>query len=323
MFDRVKPYIPWTITLLMCTLALCGSCDKQVSQKGVPIKCFNCNLLFHQRCCIISTYCYKKLIDNNIEWFCEDCNSITFPFSNVTNLELADLFKDNDDQIQPSRKSKCNFCLKKVKQNVSFAHCGSCSCFYHLACMNLKKKDFPLNKNWECSQCTLKTLPFSHVSEEEMLLWFHGLSIADTDSLKNIPSFTIQSLLDELPGQNFTTDDFLSNSIESKYYTPATFLNQKFSKKSFSLIHLNISSLQRHFDELITLLSLLDHSFDIICITETRLHDGDPLTNINMEGYEFVHSPTSSHCGGAGIFIRNTLDYEIIKNLTVSQHNLI
>ena len=213
----------------MCSNVLCGACDKQVSQKGLPIKFFNCNVLFHQKCCIISTYCYKKLIDNNIEWFCENCNSITFPFSNVTNLELADLFKDNDDQIQPSRKSKCNFCLKKVKQNVSFAHCGSCSCFYHLACMNLKKKDFPLNKNWECSQCTLKTLPFSHVSEEQMLLWFHGLSIADTDSLKNIPSFTIQSLLDELPGQNFTTDDFLSNSIESKYYTPATFLNQKFS----------------------------------------------------------------------------------------------
>ena len=161
----------------MCSNVLCGACDKQVSQKGLPIKCFNCNVLFHQRCCLISTFCYKKLIEKNIDWFCEDCNSITFPFSNVTNLELADLFKDNDDQIQPSRKSKCNFCLKKVKQNVSFAHCGSCSCFYHLACMNLKKKDFPLNKNWECSQCTLKTLPFSHVSEEEMLLWSHGLSI--------------------------------------------------------------------------------------------------------------------------------------------------
>jgi len=133
----------------MCLLALCGTCDKQVSQKGIPIKCFNCNLLFHQRCCPISTYSYKKLIETNNEWFCEDCNNIIFPFSNATNNELIDLFNVNDgDQTQPSKKSKCNFCLKKVRQNVSFAHCGSCSRFYHLACMNLKKNDFPLNKNW-------------------------------------------------------------------------------------------------------------------------------------------------------------------------------
>ena len=38
-----------------------------------------------------------------------------------------------------------------------------------------------------------------------------------------------------MPGQRFTTDDFLSNSIESKYYTPATFLNQDFHKNPLAL----------------------------------------------------------------------------------------
>ena len=304
----------------MCPLD-CGTCNKKVSQTGIPIKCSNCNLLYHQKCCLISNFSFKKLLEKDLDWFCELCNDDTFPFSNVSQ-DFTDLFKDSDpDQIKPTKKSKCNYCLKKVKQNVTFVHCHSCTCFYHLACMNLRGNDLPLPIDWQCPQCSLKALPFSHISDENMLLGFHGLSVTDTDKLSNIPGFTIQTLLDEMPDQDFSTDDFLSNSIESKYYTPAKFLSEKFSSKSFSLIHLNISSLQRHIDELVTLLSLLNHSFDVICVTETRLH-GDPLVNVNIDGYDFVHTPTPSQCGGVGIFVKNTIEYEIMKSLTLSQLNV-
>ena len=102
---------------------------------------------------------------------------------------------------------------------------------------------------------------------------------------------------------------------------PGEFLSANFSKKSFSLIHLNISSLQRHIDELVTLLSILDHPFNVICVTETRLHD-DPLTNIQIEGYNFVHTPTSSQCGGVGIFIKENIEYEIVNKHTLSLDNI-
>ena len=37
------------------------------------------------------------------------------------------------------------------------------------------------------------------------------------------PSFSIQSLLDEMPGQNFETDEFMNESIYSKFYKPSEF----------------------------------------------------------------------------------------------------
>jgi hypothetical protein len=64
---------------------------------------------------------------------------------------------------------------------------------------------------------------------------------------------------------------------------------------------MDIASLQAHIDELRTLLTLLDHPFDAICITETRLHDPSPLVIINRTGYDFLHTPTTSTCGGAGM----------------------
>ena len=103
--------------------------------------------------------------------------------------------------------------------------------------------------------------------------------------LKNVPSFSIQSLIDQIPGQKFDTDEFISDTIESKYYTPAEFISTKLSKKSFTIFHMNIASLQAHIDELKSLLTFLDHPFDVIGITETRLHDSSPLVEIQIPGY--------------------------------------
>ena len=127
----------------------------------------------------------------------------------------------------------------------------------------------------------------------------------------NKPSFTIQSLLDQMPGQKFESDEFLSDSISSKYYRPSEFLECKLPLKNFTMLHINIASLSKHIDELRNLLKLLKHPFDIIGVTETRLYNDDPLVNIDIDGYEFRHTPTSTKCGGAGIYIKSCYDYEI------------
>ena len=155
-----------------------------------------------------------------------------------------------------------------------------------------------MKKDWQCFKCSLHSLPFSNITDNDMLLTLHGFTSACSEKLSNIPSFTIQSLLDQMPGQKFSTDEFLSDSIESTYYTPAQFISERFSKNSFTMIHLNIASLQRHIDELRTLLSLINHPFDVICVTETRLYDDNPSSNISIEGYDFIHTPTSSQCRG-------------------------
>ena len=48
------------------------------------------------------------------------------------------------------------------------------------------------------------------------------------------------------------------------------------------------------------------------------MHDVNPTTNIEIDGYEFRHTPTETGCGGAGIYIREGYDFEIINDLSLS-----
>ena len=60
----------------------------------------------------------------------------------------------------------------------------------------------------------------------------------------------------------------------------------------------------------------------MIRITETRMCDDDPLVNIDIEGYEFKHTPTKTRCVGAGINVKSCYNYEIIKDISNSLTNL-
>ena len=74
----------------------------------------------------------------------------------------------------------------------------------------------------------------------------------------------------------------------------------KLQKKQFSLMHLNISSLQYHFEELNDLLETSKTKFSVIGITESRLKKGiTPISNINLQNYKIEHTPTESEKGGS------------------------
>ena len=138
------------------------------------------------------------------------------------------------------------------------------------------------------------------------------------------PSFTIQSLIDKIPGSmNYNSDDFLTDSISSKYYTPSEFLASKFKKTSFSMIHLNIASLSLHIDDLKMLLDLLDHPWDVIGISETKIREErDPSVNISIDGYDFIQTPTKSFSGGVGLFVKHGSDFIVREDLNKSIHNV-
>ena len=87
------------------------------------------------------------------------------------------------------------------------------------------------------------------------------------------------------------------------------------------MFHINIVSLSSHLDDLKMLLSLLDHPFDIIAVSETKIKDGqEPVTNFSIVGYEFRHTPTKSDFGGVGIFYKNNLDFVVRDDLSQSIH---
>ena len=85
-----------------------------------------------------------------------------------------------------------------------------------------------------------------------------------------------------------------------------------------TFFHMNISSLCHNFDELYTLLARIKVKFNIIGITETRLkkHTVTNL-NLNLNGYVIEHAPTEANCGGALLYIDNSLYYTVRNDLAM------
>ncbi|XP_057290925.1 uncharacterized protein LOC130613625 [Hydractinia symbiolongicarpus] len=91
------------------------------------------------------------------------------------------------------------------------------------------------------------------------------------------------------------------------FYDSVEFVSQNFNSSYFSLFHLNISSLSKHFNDLTYLLSDLNFNFSAIGITETGLQSKSPSLNCNLNGYTFIHTPSESIKGGALLYISDKL----------------
>ena len=46
-------------------------------------------------------------------------------------------------------------------------------------------------------------------------------------------------------------------------------------------------------------------------MSETRLHENDPLKNIEIDGYEFCHTPTATQCGCVEMYVK--INYRYIR----------
>ena len=141
------------------------------------------------------------------------------------------------------KKVKCGVCNKNILKRFQLISCGGK--YFHLKCSRETKDVFSRLKeraeNWDCTKCSSTLFPYSNVDDDK--LYFEIKSLPDSDQINFAPSFSIQSLLDQFPGQNFDTDEFLSDTISSKYYTPSEFVQNKLPNDTFTLLHINIASL--------------------------------------------------------------------------------
>ena len=79
--------------------------------------------------------------------------------------------------------------------------------------------------------------------------------------------------------------------------------------QAFATLHCNIRSLSANPYKLQVMLSELSFPFQLIGLTETKLKtDQIPLTNFDIEGYNFISQPSLSNAGGSGIYIQNNLN---------------
>ena len=268
------------------------NCKHKTNKNDKNIKCTSCNKFHHQRCHRI--FARTRYQINN--WKCWSCLNV--------------------------KRTKCKKCIKTIARNLHPVQCTSCQKNFHKKCAQISPHHS--TNNWVCHDCSGLELPFCNLSDEQLLATFNGIDIDET-KLNLLPSFSIQTLLDKITSNGcIETGEFESETVNSKYYSPTEFLAHKFSKSKFSILHLNIASLQSHINELRELLALLNYPFDLIAISETKLKkDCDIVVNIDLEGYQLEKTPTETFFGGVALYVRNYFsNYKVRKELGYSDKNV-
>ena len=81
---------------------------------------------------------------------------------------------------------------------------------------------------------------------------------------------------------------------------------------------MNISSLSFHIEELTTLISEHNLTFDIFGVSETKLRlNKAPLNSVIIPGYNFEFTATEWSNGGTAIYIKKGLNYKLRKDLEI------
>ena len=101
--------------------------------------------------------------------------------------------------------------------------------------------------------------------------------------------------------------------MNCNYYSRDEFSKLKLNPdKNFSILHLNIHSIELHIEELRITLDLLDFSFDIICISESKIQENaEPKSSIDLAGYQPpLSTPTVAKKGGILIYVKNGITFK-------------
>ena len=136
------------------------------------------------------------------------------------------------------------------------------------------------------------------------------------DHLNKLNAYLNQTLSDPISDEeddDGAEDSDIVSPINCNFYNYEEFADAKFdSSKSFSILHLNIHSIQKHIDSLRTLLLTLhsdDFEFDIIAISESKIIKNiAPIIDINIPGYqEPLSTPSEATKGGVLLYVNKKI----------------
>ena len=138
-------------------------------------------------------------------------------------------------------------------------------------------------------------------------------------SSDNYKGLSLSNNLD--PDSNFFSDVF-----NCDFYTENTFndmLQDHFCNcENLSLIHFNIRSIGRNFENLTTLLHSINNTFSIIGVSETWLRDSSH--SVDMNGYNCVHNYRSDRPGGGvGLYLSSDLQYKFRNDLGFPEQSCV
>ena len=154
--------------------------------------------------------------------------------------------------------------------------CDQCDKQNHINCVEISSQKYEKLKYdplpWLCS-AYIKEIPFSNLLNKDL-----SSVLFQTNTNYQGSKGTLQNNLDEKSTESLKQFreinellDHQENSISCDYYTPHEFKKLKIRVHDLSILHLNISSLSSHIDNLKMFLAFQGTIFDIICISERRL----------------------------------------------------
>ena len=257
---------------------------------------------------------------------CNTCYKNIHMKCDKTKGKKIEYFIDNPHEFDCKSCLTCKICQKIVASNHRGILCDLCNKWVHPKCNKLEKSDFlkfqeDENLQFFCSLCLRENLPTLDLNDKEFYLTMEGVNYPEETNITN-DIFLTEKQLDLTKkindairnGMDYDSDDNdeCSSSIDCKYYTIDSFNKQKIdSDKYFSLLHLNIHSVEFHIDELRPTLQLLNTPFDFICLSESKIRAGkQPKVDICITGYQKpVTIPTEASKGGVLIYAKNGIDF--------------
>ena len=79
---------------------------------------------------------------------------------------------------------------------------------------------------------------------------------------------------------------------------------------SLILLHLNIRTFNKYFNDLHDLIASLPFKPNVVCLSESRINE--PFENIKIDGYNFVHvkPKTKGQAGGVAVYINVRIEFK-------------
>ena len=204
------------------------------------------------------------------------------------------------------------------------------------------------DEHFYCITCLKLVMPFTNLSNNELIpLTTKAISIPDEEIQFATPSAQMQKHLQNLANflkmnitnpsdddddddTNGSTDQTGESPVDCNYYCYDEFNKLKLnSSKSLSIFHLNIHSIQKHIENLRTLLLMLESDsfqFDILAISESKIHTKSPIpkVDIRIENYhEPISMPSEAQKGGVLLYVNKKHHYNVRNDLNVYAPRLL
>ena len=217
---------------------------------------------------------------------------------------------------------KCNACLIKIAKNRLAVQCKFCKQYFHTKCKNIDRITYNKVKEdshiWFCRPCNREFTPFADLNDELLRLTLQDNDNFNFNLINDNQMFEITQVKQQLYQKLNSIGVNNENNNECLYYTASELNDIKSHKNSLSIMHLNISSLPFHYDDLTSLLSVIENKFDLIGITETKLQKDIPPKNcIDLQNYNIEQCTTESSKGGALLYISDKYNYKRRDDLTL------